>query len=523
MKLKKIVCLLLSLVMLLGVMVGCASKEETPAEDSTPAADNQTVETNDNKTEEPAASNDEIITLKLLTAGDEPTDLDMVVNAINEKLVADGLNINIDVSYFPWSDYQDKSATMIMAGEKVDLLLSFKTTSFDNYGNRLSLDLSDLYATYGTDIQKHISDLDIAAYTTTDGALVAIPAIYPKNNISAAMLYREDLRVKYGCEPITDMESFNAYCDAIVENEEGMYPFTRLTVPLSRAFGDTYNNVVVAHDDSYYAIELTEDGKYVAHSRYEMELSDYATAQLNAEMQSKGYMPSDAAQMDKETESSWFTNGKAAILNVDLFNFNAMEATIKQNIPEAELGWAILYPENGVQWEPSNNACSIASTCEHPEAAMQFINWLHADQANYDLYIYGIEGVHYTLTEDGSVQLPEGIDSSNNPYNATPWNFYNDQLHRSSASDNQITKDATAWWAGAKVRQAVAADFAFDSTNVALEVGQIASVTAEYLDPIYKGSADVSGWEDGLAKLEAAGINEYVAEVQRQLDEYYGQ
>lgn len=93
----------------------------------------------------------------------------------------------------------------------------------------------------------------------------------------------------------------------------------------------------------------------------------------------------------------------------------------------------------------------------------------------------------------------------------------------SSSSDNQITKDATAWWAQAEVREAVAADFAFDSTNVTLEAGQIASVTAEYLDPIFRGSADISGWEDGLAKLEAAGINEYVAEVQRQLDEYYGQ
>lgn len=521
MKLKKMLCLLLALVMVMAVMTACTAK---------PAADDQTAEpaqSGDTANAETPANDstaaDEIVTLKILTAGDTPADLEKVQQAINDKLVADGLGINVDISYFPWSDYQDKSATMIMSGEQVDLYLVFMSTAFNNYSNRLSLDLKDLFDTYGKDIQPHISEQDLSAYTTTDGALVAVPAIYPKNGISGAMLYREDLREKYGCEPITDIDTLLAYCKVIKENETGMVPFVRLVTPLTRALGSEYDNYVNGPENSFYTVEKTADGKYVAHNMYEIGLSTYQIAKLNGEMIQNGYLPTDAAQIAPETENNWFKNGKSAILNQDLFQFTQVEDAVKQNIPGAKLAWTILNPDDGVSWAPSNNACAIASTCKNPEKAMQFINWLHADQANYDLYMYGIEGEHYTLTADGSIQLPEGVTSANNPYNATPWNFYNDQLHRASAADSELTKDAMNYWANVKVKEAIIPDFAFDPTNVTLEVGQLASVVSEIMDPMYKGSADISGWEDGLAKMKDAGIDDYLAEVQRQLDAYYGQ
>lgn len=519
MKLKKMLCLLLALVMVMAVMTACAAKTETG--DQTTAADGNAATDTDTAGE--TTANDEIVTLKILTAGDTPADLEKVEQAINEKLVADGLGINVDISYFPWSDYQDKSSTMIMSGEQVDLYLVFLSTAFNNYSNRLSLDLKDLYDTYGTSIQPHISEQDLSAYMTTDGALVAVPAIYPKNGISGAMLYREDLREKYGCEPITDLDTLLAYCKAIKENETGMVPFVRLVTPLARVLGKEFDNYAGGPENTFYTIEKTADGKYIAHNVYEVGLANYEMAKINAEMIQEGYLPTDAAQLDVETENNWFKNGKSAILNQDLFQFTQVEDAVKQNVPGAELAWTILNPDDGVRWSASNNACAIASTCQNPEKAMQFINWLHADQANYDLYMYGIEGEHYTLADDGSIQLPEGVTSATNPYNATPWNFYNDQLHRASAADSALTKDAMNYWANAKVKEAIAPDFAFDPTNVTLEVGQLSSVAKEIMEPMYRGSSDLSGWEDGLKKMKDAGIDTYLEEVQRQLDAYYGQ
>ena len=234
-------------------------------------------------------------------------------------------------------------------------------------------------------------------------------------------------------------------------------------------------------------------------------------------------MPTDAAQIDTETLNNWFKNGKTAILNQDFYQFTQVENAVKQNIEGAEVNWTMLYADEGVSWGASNNCSSIASTCKDPEKAMQFLNWLHADQANYDLYIYGIEGVHYNLTEDGSVALPEGVTTETNPYNATPWNFYNTALHRVSADECQNTKEAIEYFSNVTLKEAVAGDFTFDATNVTLEVGQLESVDKEYFGPLTTGTADISGWEEALKRMEDAGMESYLAEVQRQLDEYYGQ
>ena len=516
---KKLLSIILVLVMIVSMFVtGCGNAEE---QEQTEDVQNEVVDNKEN--EAPAKVDEEITTLQILTAGDEPADLDKVEAAINEKLVADGLAININVTYFPWSDYQDKSATMIMSNEDVDLYLTFQATAFNNYANGLSLDMAELYETYGKDIQPHIGEQDLNAFVTNEGALVAVPAIYPKDGIAGTILYREDLRVKYGLEPIVDEETLLAYCDAIVANEEGMYPFVKLSSALPRLFNGKFDNYTGDQDGRFYVIEKTADGKYVAHSKFEKGLEVHTTAQWNAEFQSKGYMPSDANQIDTETLNNWFKNGKTAIVNQDFYQFTQVENATKQNVEGAELAWVMLYPENPVGWGASNNCTSIASTCEAPEKAMQFLNWLHADQANYDLYIWGIEGEHYNLAEDGSIELPEGVTTENNPYNATPWNFYNVALHRTSAAECQNTKNAIAYFSTIKTIEAVAPDFTFDPTNVSLEVGQIQAVTDEVMKPMIDGATDISGWDAGLERLEDAGMSDYIAEVQRQLDEYYGQ
>ena len=38
---------------------------------------------------------------------------------------------------------------------------------------------------------------------------------------------------------------------------------------------------------------------------------------------------------------------------------------------------------------------SIAGSCEHPEAAMKTLNELYSNPELSNLYMYGIEGVHY--------------------------------------------------------------------------------------------------------------------------------
>ena len=56
---------------------------------------------------------------------------------------------------------------------------------------------------------------------------------------------------------------------------------------------------------------------------------------------------------------------------------------------------------------------SIAGSCEHPEAAMKTLNELYSNPELSNLYMYGIEGVHYEVIEEGAVT--NGQDRINYP------------------------------------------------------------------------------------------------------------
>ena len=46
---------------------------------------------------------------------------------------------------------------------------------------------------------------------------------------------------------------------------------------------------------------------------------------------------------------------------------------------------------------------SISTTCKNPELAMQFLNLINTDPVLYNMACFGIEGVHYTLNDNGDV------------------------------------------------------------------------------------------------------------------------
>ncbi len=49
------------------------------------------------------------------------------------------------------------------------------------------------------------------------------------------------------------------------------------------------------------------------------------------------------------------------------------------------------------------NIIGISAKSENAEDVLRFIEWVHASQENYDLFVYGIEGKDYTI-ENGRLK-----------------------------------------------------------------------------------------------------------------------
>ena len=89
-------------------------------------------------------------------AGDSiPADQEKVWQAIAEK-TRDNINVMLDITYIPWADYQAQVQTMIAAGDKIDIFLSFGEGNAlganTSVANGIAIPLNDLLEQYGSSI-----------------------------------------------------------------------------------------------------------------------------------------------------------------------------------------------------------------------------------------------------------------------------------------------------------------------------------------------------------------------------------
>lgn len=112
---KKVVALALTLCILITLPLGC-SKE---TEDDNPGNVDKVEETGDVTTD--TAQTGEKQKVRYVIPGSAPQDTDLVVDAINEKLDEDGLDIELELKYIAWDVWDQKTNLMLTTDEEFEL------------------------------------------------------------------------------------------------------------------------------------------------------------------------------------------------------------------------------------------------------------------------------------------------------------------------------------------------------------------------------------------------------------------
>lgn len=156
----------------------------------------------------------------------------------------------------------------------------------------------------------------------------------------------------------------------------------------------------------------------------------------------------------------------------------------------------------------------IPKTSRNPEAAMKLLNALYTDPYISNLLIYGIEGLHYQKMTDYSVQKNQdsrycGINGYTYCNQYTAYTFY-------GASE-------TLWQemieADQQAQRSKGYGFRFDVRPVYSQIVRCDTVYHQYIDLLFSGSIDPQLLrQEFLAALRQAGIDDIVAEKQRQFD-----
>ena len=164
---------------------------------------------------------------------------------------------------------------------------------------------------------------------------------------------------------------------------------------------------------------------------------------------------------------------------------------------------------------PLQAMTGVGAKSKNPELAVKLIKLMNSNKELYNLMCYGIEGMHYTKNEDGTVKYIE--DSKYAPKADWKWgNQFNAYIPEGV--------DAGVWEQTSKMNDDAVKSpllgFVPDLKEIRAEISQISNINSEF-NALSLGAGDTEKLlEDYKAKLESAGQKKVEEEIKKQVAEF---
>lgn len=366
-------------------------------------------------------------------------DSEKVYEAFNEMLQEYVPNTTVEFFVAPSSEYGTQFEQMLASGEPIDLTWIGYATKVDQDikdGNLMPLD--DLLENYGAGIKEVLGQDVIDLHRAADGVLYNLPswqglaankrAYYIPTDLAelAGATWLEDTQnivTKWAndYESVDDlvavMEQWDKYFGALQANDKlysGIHPYflgwwyptyTTENVPRVADVG------VIRGDDSYTVVDALDTEYYKTFMSY------------MSEFYQKGYWRSDIGSVDLAA-LQFVTGGEYNDNTTVIYSHNAYtedDVSAQANVSGVDM--SAIYIESAATLAKGNaTATAIPYCADEPERAMMVLNAIYSVPELYQLLIYGIEGEHYTVNDDGTIKTPYGgSPSADSDYGVDKW------------------------------------------------------------------------------------------------------
>lgn len=404
---KKAMAMLLTTAMAVSALAGCGSSSADTG--STAAGSAESGDADGGEAAEGEGgdfsnidTSEEVNLVISVFGGTNVADLDQINEKISE-ITKEKLNCTVEIQGM--SNYVQQYPIVLSTNEPIDLIWTATWNNCWDYSKQGAFqDITDLVNEKFPDLKDLIGE-DKWDACAVDGSYYIIPSANdasPSNWAQWGVVWREDLRKELGCEPITSIETMEAYAEAVLKSGNGMIPFcdtgagglwhTMLEKEhIYTEFGSPFNTL---------ALDLDTD-----------EIVDYATLDGVQEMcetqrkwEKNGYIQPDVAS-STDSGSDGMLSGKYA--GYLCSTISTYESQFAAPIAAAHPDWELGYMNYGEMFQyaypnsPAMGSLAIPAASENPERALAFLELLLTDNELYNLIDCGIQGVHYDVDEDG--------------------------------------------------------------------------------------------------------------------------
>lgn len=448
---------------------------------------------------------DDVVKIRIHTLIPEQTDGDAVMEALNEYTRE---KIGVEVEYvFHGGSYGDKIQTIIASGEEYDAC--FTSNWINPYNTDVVkgafLDITEMLDEVPA-LKEVIPDY-IWQAATVNGGIYAVPnqqivarqigALMPKDFVEGTG---------------TDISTIKTLTDM---GEYAQKAFDE--------YGAKVGGVNRTQAADYCGYEYISD--YMAAGAIKMDDAEakvvnfYATdewkAMLNelVDLNEKGLLDGECGYMDEYGESQRVAKKTSAFYS----------GTYKPGVEaeeSARAGYDCVMATAATDPYISTGSVvatmyGISATSKHPLETLKYFELVNTDPYVMNLISYGIEGKHYNKTGDTSIELIPNSGYSHGQSWAVG-NVFNSYSLEGQPED--VWEQTKALNDSAKTSPILG--FSFDPEPVKMEITNVSKVVKEY-ESLVGGELPVEETNaEFLEKLEVAGVDAVLAEMQTQIDAF---
>ena len=363
------------------------------------------------------------------------------------------------------------------------------------------------------------------------------------------VIYREDLRKKYGLAPITDQKTLIDYMDKVVTAEKAagrdwmglnMYNLFRLDTPFytgkqrgvfaqdsTNLFGDQTHIYIGLSSDNKTVLNAVVAGDSPAefakmHAGFRNDfITEYAVTRAN---NWNRFLSPARGTGDTELRDALVNYSPLSQYETNVKNYLEKE-------PNAEYAYYVLDDAQRNMQQGAvicdmvaNNWLVVPEWSKNIESTMRFLDWMFGTRANHDLFTYGIQNEDWIAIGDTGYK-PAVIDEAKK-YVMPPYSFTNNPTYLRKSefvtSNPDINRRYDYMYSMSTYKLSPFSGFVFDPSKVATEIASITALSNELQLTIsrYDAAEATRRINDWHTKAASVGLERVRAELISQVQAF---